>query len=308
MGPRISKKMLSLSGGIILSIGAIILINTYIKEERNKMYNNLKKTFMERYKNLNSVIVAKKDIPAGAEIVQSMIETKVIPNEYIQPKSVTSADRIIGMKTVVAINKGEQITLSKLMSPTMARGESLAMATPVGKRAITVSVDNISGLVGMIKPGDYVDVIALLPLPVKTPEGTKTTNTTIPLFQKVLVLAVGEKLLEKKEKGKTGLWSLRLKQRSTKEEKNPLITLALSPQEASLLSFVVEQGRIRLVLRSPADAKVKPLPPAGWDTLFQYINSTLPQVEVKPLEPKKLEPKKIEIYRGLNKEYISISE
>ncbi len=293
--------------GIVFAIIAIFLVNVYISNQQRRMQENLRRAVEQKYRSMTSVLVAKNDIPKGAIINPNLLDTKIVPNEYVEPSAVKTADRISGMKAVVAIRKGEQITLSKLITPKEAMTESLAMATPVGKRAITVRVDNISGLSGMIKPGDYVDVIALLPLPVKTPEGGKTTNVaTIPLFQKVLVLAVGSELLEKKKKEQGGIWSLRLSKKQTKKtSKNPLITLALSPQEASLLSFVVEQGRIRLVLRSPADARVKPLPPAGWDTLFQYINSTLP---TPPIKPKPQGPKKIEIYRGLNKDYIPISQ
>jgi hypothetical protein len=44
------------------------------------------------------------------------------------------------------------------------------------------------------------------------------------------------------------------------------------PQEANLLTFAQEaQGKIRLVLRSPADAQIEPAEPASWDTLFQKI-------------------------------------
>ncbi len=292
--------------GIVFAIVAIFLVNIYISNQQRRMQENLRKAVEQRYRSMTPVLVAKTDIPKGAIIRPDLLDTKIVPNEYVEPSAVKTADRISGMKAVVAIRKGEQLTLSKLITPKEAMTESLAMATPIGKRAITIRVDNISGLSGMIKPGDYVDVIALLPLPVKSPEGGTTTNVaTIPLFQKVLVLAVGSELLEKKKKEQGGIWSLRLSRRETKQQtKNPLITLALSPQEASLLSFVAEQGRIRLVLRSPADAKVKPLPPAGWDTLFQYINSTLP---APPVKPKRQEPRKVEIYRGLNKEYMPIS-
>jgi pilus assembly protein CpaB len=235
-----------------------------------------------------------------------MLETKVIPNRFVEPSAVTSLDRVSGMKVVVPIHKGEQITLNKLATVAQARGESLAMATPVGKRAITISVDQITGLSGMIKPGDYVDVIALLPIPVQRGDNKQTTQVaTIPLFQKVLVVAVGNELISggsgSKRKHVISFGSSRS---SAKRKDTSIVTLALPPREASLLSFVAEQGRVRLVMRSPADAKVKLIPPANWQTLFQYIDSTLP----KQPRPVVREPKKIEIYRGLQKDYITISQ
>jgi len=289
--------------GIGLSIMAIFLINMYVIQQRKSMENSLKRSFQEKYKNMVAVMVAGKDIPRGAIIDSGMLETKVIPNKFVEPSAVTSLDRVAGMKVAVPIHKGEQITLNKLITVARARGESLAMATPVGKRAITISVDQISGLSGMIKPGDYVDVIAILTIPVK---GATQATQTIPLFQKVLVLAVGNKLIAGGSKNRRRpLISFGSSRSSSSNKKgNFIITLALYPRQASLLSFVAQQGIIRLVMRSPADAKVQPIPPANWQTLFQYIDSTLP----KQPQPVVKEPKKIEVYRGLKKSYITISK
>jgi Flp pilus assembly protein CpaB len=177
----------------------------------------------------------------------------------------------------------------------------------------------------MIKPGDYVDVIAILP-PTAIPiaEGRDIVQkATVPLFQNVLVLAVGGQLsASPAEEEAGGRWSWAMPPREKeqpqqrKQEVLPLVTLALPPQEASLLSFISEQGKVRLVMRSQADATVQPLPPANWETFFAYVNSKLPPqpkqdtTENEPEEAPVIikEPRKIEIYRGLNKEYITLSE
>jgi hypothetical protein len=77
-----------------------------------------------------------------------------------------------------------------------------------------------------------------------------------------------------------------------------VITLALSAQEANLIAFVQEQGKIRLILRSPGDTQVQPVAPASWDTLFRTV---MPQAFTQPQEDTKPQ-KKVEIYRGLQKE------
>jgi len=300
-----SRKFINITGGIVLSIIAIVLLNFYLTQERTQMRKQMKKEFSKLYRELSSVLVAKKDIPQGAVITSDLLETKIVPNQYIQPNAVTSLDRVSGMRVAIPISKGEQITLNKLIKP-FERG-SLAGATPVGKRAITITVDNIAGLGGMIRPGDYVDVIAYLPMRTQTPEGKEVTQIiTLPLFQNVLVLAMRKKLVrgETKEKKKR-IWALG---EEKKEEESGLsfsVTLALTPQQANILSFVSEQGKIRLVLRSPADATViKPVTLVTWDTVFQYVNSLLPKVEREAPPP----PKQVEIYRGLKREYIPLSE
>jgi pilus assembly protein CpaB len=197
------------------------------------------------------------------------------------------------MITTAAISKGEQVTLTKLAYTKQAGGGDLAGLTPSGKRAVTISVDNISSLAGMIRPGDFVDVIAIIPIPIQTAEGkTASQLGVLPLFQNVLVLAVGQQ---------TGAMA-RDESRYQKQEAgpSPLITLALGPQETSLIAFVQEQGKIRLVLRSPQDNQVQNVPPANWDTLFRYI--------MPPRESTvEAEVPTVEIYRGLQKERVPLS-
>ena len=187
--------ILLIAAGLV--IVAIFLLNVYLTNERENMQRNLVAAARRQYKNMVSIMVAKNNIPRGTVIRSGMLTTKIIPDRYVEPQAVTSLNRIAGMKTAVFIGRGTQITLNKLIILSQARGESLAMATPIGKRAITVKVDQVNGLMGMVKPGDYVDVVALLPVPIKNASGQLTTQvSTIPLFQKVLVLAVGNSLWE----------------------------------------------------------------------------------------------------------------
>ena len=298
-------KRLALILGVVLAFIAMIMVKVYLDQQSKIIRKQTQEEVIKRQEKQISVLIAKKEIPKGATIDLEMLETKIVPREYLQPQAVSSPERIIGMIALLPISKGEQITLSKLTSPQQASGSSLAMATPVGKRAISISVDNISSLMGMIRPGDYVDVISLIPIPVQTPDGKQVTQVAVmPLFQNVLVLAVGQEL------GRLSSSDTRYakeEQRAT----SPLITLALLPQEANLIAFVQEQGKIRLTLRSPADSRIEPIQAASWETLFQYL---MPQAKEQAasiqeggvLPQEKL--REIEIYRGLKRETITLSK
>lgn len=293
------KQRIILIVGIVLAIVAVFMVKAYLDEQRRIMVVNTKKTIETIQANQSSVLVAKQDIARGAVISPDSLEVAIVPNKFVQPQAVTSLDRIAGMMTTVPISKGEQISLSKLTFPKHAG--ALADVTPIGKRAISVTVDNIAALAGLLKAGDYVDVIAMVPIPVQTAEGKQSAQVAVvPLFQNVLVLAVGRDLGAPKEER-------RYKQEEARET-NPAITLALTPQESSLIAFVQEQGKIRLVLRSPSDSQIEPVQPASWDTLFQYI---MPKRQEPPKEEQKVEqpvpPGYVEVYRGLNKEKMPMS-
>lgn len=289
-------KRISLIIGIVLGIIAIFLTHQYISRQRQLAVRTAEERLAQIQKDLVSVIVAKSDISPGAVIEAKDLEMKSVPTKALQPNVAVSLERVIGMMTVVPIAKGEQILLSKLT--TAERVTSLATATPTGKRAITISVDSISSLGGMIRAGDYVDVIGVLPLPM-TVEGKQVLQqSVIPLFQNVFVLAIGTQLAG----------PLVPSRREPPREPSPLITLALSPQEASLIAFVAELGKIRLILRSPTDSQISPIIPANFETLFQYL---YPETQVREEEkeiPKEKIEKEVEIYRGLQREVIPLKK
>jgi pilus assembly protein CpaB len=305
----VQRQKIILIIGIVLALVSAVMVKIYIDQQvrlkNEQVRKNAQQQLEQRLANQAAVLVAKQDIARGTVIDAEMLETAVVPNQYVQPYAVTSLDRIAGMITVAPISKGEQIVSTKLTQQREAGAVGgLAAATPIGKRAITISVDNIAAVAGMIRPGDYVDVITSIPVPVQTPDGKQAMQEAkIPLFQNILVLAVGQQ---------TGTVVSAEASRYKKEEEkaeaaSPLITLALSPQEANLLAFVSEQGKIRLVLRSPADSKTEPIQPASWQTLFQYLAPS--QEAAKPeVEEAKPESQYIEIYRGLNKEKILLSK
>lgn len=282
--------------GIVLALAAVFLTTIYIDQQRKADQARLQQKWEKMQADQTAVLVAKRDIPKGALVDEKMFETEIVLNKYVQPQAVTSTDRIAGMMTIAPISKGEQITLTKLTPLKTAGG--LAEVTPMGKRAITISVDNISALAGMIKAGDYVDVIAMIPQAVQAPDGKQTTQLlSLPLFQNVLVLAVGQETSTQVKQ------ESRYKKEEEKKETTPLITLALVPQEANMIAFVQEQGKLRLILRSPADSKIEVIPPATWETIAQYLMPKVKPEEVKEV----LKPKKtVEIYRGLNKEVKSL--
>jgi len=299
------QRIIFLAIGIILAFLAAYLVKIYLDQQKQIMEESKRQELAKMQENLRAhqvaVLVAKKDIPKGVSIEPDMVDTAIIPDLYLQPQAARSIDRISGMITLVPIPAGQQILLSQLAyeEKKFPKEGVLAAITPAGKRAITISVDNIGALVGMLRPQDSVDVIVTVNVPLQTQEGKIEKQTlVVPLFQNVLVLAVGQDM------GGAPKEEARYQQ---KEATPPLITLALTPQEANLISFLQEQeAKIRLVLRSPADTQTQPLQPTGWDTLFSYL---MPVQKITPKEetPKE-EAKYIEIYRGLNKQKLPLSK
>lgn len=134
---------------------------------------------------------------------------------------------------------------------------SLALRTPAGKRAYTVRIDSLSAVGGLINPGDYVDVLAHLDMPDPVTNKKDTVSTMV--FQNVQILAVGTNLQA------PGGYDEQQRARSLN------VTVALTPEESSLLSFIEKNGKLQLVLRAPAETETEILQAATWATLADYV-------------------------------------
>ena len=298
MRPVIEKKGLIIAAALALI--ATILVVSWLNQQRRRMADDMSMRFKELHANTVDAIYAKSDIPRGKIISEDMLFTKPITKNSLPPEAATSLTKVIDNVATVNI-KEDSIILSDMVGPPAAKEATLAMKTPIGKRAISVSVDNISSLVGMIKPGDYVDVISLILLPAMVEGKQAAQPATVPLFQNVQVLAVGAQLNRTQE---AEISSRRRKEEPASREAAPLITLALSPEETNLLAFVQEQGKIRLVLRSPADAKIEVAQPANWETLLKYLYPNMDLHSVKEVQE---EPLQVEVVRGFKKEMMPIT-
>ncbi|MCR4337112.1 MAG: Flp pilus assembly protein CpaB [Candidatus Omnitrophica bacterium] len=135
---------------------------------------------------------------------------------------------------------------------------SLALRTPAGKRAYTVMIDSLSAVGGLINPGDYIDIIAHMQMPDPLDESSQE-NITSMIFQNVQVLAVGTNF-----QAPGGY--------EAQQAAGALnITLAMSPEEAGLMSFIEKNGQMKLVLRPPAETETTILQAATWSTLADYV-------------------------------------
>lgn len=300
------RKKIPLILGILFALIALVLIKIYTGQQREQVMGEAGKRIKEIQENQTAVLVARQEIPKGGTVGKDSIDVRIVPKQFVQPQAVTSLDRVAGMVAMLPIAKGEQITLSKLSSSkaeSFEGGGALAMTTPIGKRAITISLDPVSAVGGMLLPGNYVDISVMLDIPVAMPDGKQGKQPAIiPLLQNVLVLAVGQQTSVPQQQPQDSRYS----KKEEKKESSPSITLALAPQEANILAFAQEHGKIRLSLRSPSDARIEKVSPASWDTLLQYVYPPEAKEQVKHKEESDTGPY-IEIYRGLNKEKIPLT-
>ena len=137
---------------------------------------------------------------------------------------------------------------------------SLALRTPAGKRAVTLKMDSLGAVGGLVNPGDYVDIISHLDVPARDPKAkNKKDSVTAMIFQNIQILAINTNI------DQPGTYDEQQKDGGLK------VTVAVTPEEASLLAFAEKNGKLELALRSPNEKKPAMISAATWSTLAEYV-------------------------------------
>jgi Flp pilus assembly protein CpaB len=125
-------------------------------------------------------VIATKDIPLGATVTADMlkVEDRKIDTER-KPTAFTSAELVIGHVARRPITTGAQLETADFDTSTTGCG---TIDVPKGLRAISVQVDQVSGVGTIINSGDYVDLLVGFTgdkFPVVTVNPTDQTITVV---------------------------------------------------------------------------------------------------------------------------------
>lgn len=191
-----------------------------------------------------SVVIAASDIPANTPITEAMVKTLELPQQAIAGGAITDKSQIIGKISKTEIFAGEQLLNAKLVSAGKSDGKTLAYAIEPGMRAITIAVDETSGVAYMISPENHVDIIAEFVKTTAAADGSSSSSVsyTTMVLENITVLAVDN------------VFSKDGKANSDKPAYTTL-TLQVTPSQAMELSAAQFEGQLRAILRSPVDNK-----------------------------------------------------
>jgi pilus assembly protein CpaB len=177
-----------------------------------------------------NIIVATTDIPARATITAEMLARTTRPASNVEPDAIDSGRLAIGATALITIPSGATITASKIGRPQDA---ALPVRLRPGDRAVTIQIDRVKGIAGLIQPGDRVDVIAIPPR-----EGNAAPLAST-ILRGVRVLAIGN--------------TLENTSASPPPDATSTATLEVTPKQADLLAMADINTTLRLALRSPRE-------------------------------------------------------
>ncbi len=194
------------------------------------------------YTETMTVFVAALNIQADTPITAAMIQMTELPLGAVVSGAITDQSKIIGKVSNAEIFAGEQIIGAKLVKTGESGNETLAYAIKPGMRAITIAVDETSGLAYMIAPGNRVDIIGefLITESNDTADSSAKVSHTTMILENINVLAVDNVL---SKDGKI----------SSDTPVYTTMTLEVTPKQAMELSEAQFEGQLRAILRSPID-------------------------------------------------------
>lgn len=177
-----------------------------------------------------NVVVAKGDLPKGATLSRANVALRPIPLEFAHSVAVLPEefDRIDGQQLAYPVKGGEMILWGLMETQRMP---TFSARVAPGHRAMTVQVDEINSISGMLEPGDTIDLIASIE--------QRGKRFTFPLLQGVLVMATGQRSADDPKNGERRQFST--------------VTIDTTPEQSEYLIAARENGKLTALLRNPQD-------------------------------------------------------
>ena len=188
------------------------------------------------------LLIAIKPIERGKPITDDMLSTRDVPQAYVEDRAIKEVDKpkILGLAVGTTIQAQQTLMWTDLATANEERRDLSALIVP-GSRAVSLRTRREDASAAMVKPGDYVDVIAVLPDP--NSSGMSDVRAAVVLLQKVLVLASGYET-------SPDAVDLASKDRKSSEA---VLTLSMKIEQAQAVAVAMEKGQLQVVLRNPND-------------------------------------------------------
>lgn len=219
-----NTRRMTLLLAILLAIATGWLTLNYI--------NGVKRSELANNGAPQTVLVAATDIPARTTITPNMLQQRTLPSSAIESDALQQPVQAAGELSLITIPAGSQVTASKIGRP---QDVGLPVRLAPGKRAVSISIDKVKGISGMLEPGDRVDIIAI------PPRAGNEMPQAAAILRGIRVLAVGSTLENASATP------------SPEEANSTTVTLEVTPHQADLLASADANTQLRLALRSPRE-------------------------------------------------------
>lgn len=176
------------------------------------------------------VVVAKRDLNKGTALTPETVAIRNVPRAYAHSVAVTPEQfgNLNGQALAFPVKAGEMVIWGLVEGK---KSPTFSTRVASGRRAMTVPVDEINSISGMLEPGDLIDLIVTI--------DRKSRKITLPLMQGVQVMATGQRSADDPRSGEKRSYST--------------VTLDTTAEQAQNIIVAREAGKLTALLRNPGD-------------------------------------------------------
>jgi pilus assembly protein CpaB len=225
-------------GAVLVAAIAAFANYAYLSSVQDRAYDNA-----ERLK----VFVVGKAIPKGLPgeqaIQEEYIRSDEIPREFRPGTAITDVAALRSKVALSNLSAGQVVVDGMFVNPVEAQ-ITFSQRIPVGHVAITIQVDAVRGVAGLLVPGDKVNILV------------NSGGEERVLFQNAPIIAIGTTAAPQAGESAPAV--------------NPgsgLVTFAVTPEAAARLALASSSDLYLALV--PKDNQPTQVPPIRADNLFQ---------------------------------------
>jgi pilus assembly protein CpaB len=186
---------------------------------------------------MRDVVIATRPLGIGVMVKPADVKLIKVSGEAFPKGAFSKVEEVLDRPVISNVLLDEPLLEGRLAIK--GSGLGLAPTIPVGMRAVTVRVNDVSSTAGFVLAGLRVDVLVTG----HPPSGDSNMTTTV--LQNVLVLSAGQ--------------AMQSDARGTPVSVST-VTLLATPVDAETLTLANGEGRIQLILRNSSDEGVEKTP------------------------------------------------
>jgi pilus assembly protein CpaB len=230
--------------GVALAGGALFFASEYFKELNASMANR------DQGPETVRVLVAKQALGYGTTLQPGNLQWVEWPKSAVPPGAFTSVEELLGEKgdqrriVLRSIEPGEPVLEGKITK--FGESPRMSMNLGAGMRAVTISIDAVSGVAGFVAAGDRVDILLT-----RTQQGQLVSSV---ILQDITVIAVDQRANSETIRARLG---------ST-------VTVEVDTVQAQKLALARQVGKLSLTLRGIGEVTDEALQPVTVESLSDY--------------------------------------
>lgn len=217
------------------------------------------------------IVVATRPVALRTAVAAEDVEVRDVPVDSAPEGAVRSTEDAVGRLTLVDLVPGEPLLAQRLLDPNVIAGDGrLALFMVEDEVLMAVPAQDLLGRIGVLKPGDHVDILFSADFPVNRAPGMAAENTeeqaTFNLLQNVTVAA----LVGGQPSSESVSSEVTAGEDNTQTVVQPeAVLLTLNPQDVLALKYVIDAGgTLDFVLRPPGVDRPYDVDPVDVDYLI----------------------------------------